>query len=176
LDAPLYLDNAIDVIQKEIVETEKNQKNKKDFNNLTQTNFEYDIAISYASENREIITKIAEKLKENNIRVFYDEYEKIKLWGKNLSTFFQQIYGEKSFLVLVFVSKEYSIKDWTNFEFTIARDTAKTKKTEFILPVRLDNTPFVGLPRDIAYLDLTNEGIDGIVKAVVSKINDLHRF
>ena len=149
-------------------------KTQKD--HFNSSNFEYDIAISYASENRKIITTIAKKLVENNIRVFYDEYEKTKLWGKNLSMHFQQVYGEKSCFVLVFVSKEYSMKDWTNFEFTIARDAAKTKKTEFILPVRLDNTPLVGLHRDIAYLDLANEGIEGIVNAVVNKINDLHRF
>jgi len=166
-------------IQKKLTHAEFKDREKK-----TKTNgqiplleiFEYDIAISYASENREIITKIAKKLRENNVRVFFDEFEKTKLWGKNLSMHFQQVYGKKSCFVLVFVSKEYSIKDWTNFEFTIARDAAKTKKTEFILPVRLDNALFVGLPSNIAYLDFTIEGIEGIVNAVVSKINDLNRF
>jgi hypothetical protein len=135
--------------------------------------FKYDIAISYASENRKIVEEIAEKLKAKNIRVFYDMFEKSDLWGKRLSTHLQQIYGEKAYFVLIFVSEEYSVKDWTSFEFTIARDAAKARKTEFILPVRLDNTPLVGLSDDIAYLDFKKEGIEGIVHAVIDKVNDL---
>jgi orotate phosphoribosyltransferase-like protein len=158
------------------VKKEDLRKEVVELNKETELPFEYDVAVSYASENLEIVKQIAEKLRENNIRVFFDKYEKIKLWGKNLSTHFQLVYGKKSCFVLVFVSKEYSIKDWTNFEFIIARDAAKTKEIEFILPVRLDNTPLVGLKSDIAYLDLTTEGIDGVVNAVVSKINDLYKF
>lgn len=141
----------------------------------TESPFEYDIAVSYARENREIVEQIAKKLRENDIRVFYDVFEKSNLWGKKLSTHFKKTYGEKSCFVLVFVSKEYSLKDWTNFEFDIARDEANVRKTEFILPVRLDNTPLLGLHKDIAYLDLNTEGIEGIVSSVIDKLNNLNR-
>jgi hypothetical protein len=114
----------------------------------------------------------AKKLAENNIQVFYDEFEKAKLWGKRLSTHFQKTFGENTCFVLVFVSKEYSLKDWTNFEFSIARGEARVRETEFILPVRLDNTLLFGLPEDMAYLDLEAEGVDGIVNAVINKLKD----
>jgi len=139
-------------------------------NKLKQDGFKYDIALSFAGEDREIVEQIAKKLTENNIQVFYDEFEKTKLWGKRLSTHFQKIYGENTCFVLVFVSKEYSLKDWTNFEFSIARGEAKIRDAEFILPVRLDNTPLFGLPEDMAYLDLEAEGVDGIVNAVIDKL------
>ena len=70
-----------------------------------------------------------------------------------------------------FISKEYSAKDWTDFEFTIACGEAKNRKTEFILPVRIDNTKIVGLPHDMAYLDYNIEGIDGIVENILLKLN-----
>lgn len=145
---------------------------KEDANETKQDGFKYDIALSFAGENREIVEQVAEKLAENNIQVFYDEYEKAKLWGKRLSTHFQKTYGENTCFVLVFVSKEYSLKDWTNFEFSIARGEAKVRGTEFILPVRLDNTPLFGLPDDMAYLDFNTEGIEGIVSAVIAKLKD----
>lgn len=141
-------------------------------NKSTQGNFKYDVALSFAGEDREIVEQIAKKLAENNIQVFYDEFEKTKLWGKRLSPYLQKTYGENTCFVLVFVSKEYSLKEWTNFEFSIARVEAKVRRSEFILPVRLDNTPLFGLPDDMAYLDLNTEGIEGIVSAVIDKLKD----
>lgn len=93
------------------------------------------------------------------------------MFGKRLSTYFQEIYGEKARFVLVFVSKEYAVKDWTNFEFSIAHTAAKDKKTEFILPVRLDNTHLLGLPEDMGHLDLNIEGIEGIVNIIIEKVS-----
>jgi len=139
-------------------------------NKLKQDGSKYDVALSFAGESREIVEQVARRLAENNIQVFYDEFEKTKLWGKKLSTYFQKIYGENTCFVLVFVSKEYSLKDWTNFEFSIARGEAKVRGNEFILPIRLDNTPLFGLPDDIAYLDYNTEGVEGIVTAVVNKL------
>ena len=78
--------------------------------------------------------------------------------------------GINTCFVIVFVSKEYSLKDWTNFEFSIARGESKVRGTEFILPVRLDNTTLFGLPDDVAYLDFNTEGIEGIVSAVIDKL------
>ena len=153
-----YKDNVLEKMRTEHMNKSKN------------SNFKYDVALSFAGENREIVEQIAEKLAENNIKVFYDEFEKAKLWGKRLSTHFQKTYGENACFVIVFVSKEYSLKDWTNFEFSIARGESKFRGTEFILPVRLDNTILFGLPDDIAYLDFNTEGIEGIVNAVIDKL------
>jgi len=141
-------------------------------NKSKQDSFKYDVALSFAGENREVMEQIAQKLAENNIQVFYDEFEKAKLWGKRLSTHFLKTYGENTCFVLIFVSKECSLKDWTNFEFSIARGEAKVGRTEFILPVRLDNTPLFGLPDDMAYLDFNTEGIEGIVSAIIDKLKD----
>ncbi len=132
---------------------------------------QYDVALSFANENRKIVDQIAKKLTDNNICIFYDKFEKAKLWGKS-STYFQKTYGKNTSFVLVFVSKEYAMNDWTNFEFTIARGEEKTRETEFILPIRLDDTPLFGLKEDIIYLDLNKEEIDNIVNALITKLKD----
>ena len=46
--------------------------------------YKYDIALSYAGEDRTYVEKVAENLKNKNINVFYDRYESAFLWGKNL--------------------------------------------------------------------------------------------
>lgn len=133
--------------------------------------FQYDIALSFAGEDREIVEKVAEKLKENNINVFYDKYYKAELWGKDLSDHFKKIYGGKtSNFVIIFISRHYVIKDWTNFEFEIAKGEAEKRKDEFILPIRLDDTLIQGISRNIAYINFYKEGLEGVIEIVLKKI------
>lgn len=43
--------------------------------------FEFDVAISFASEDRPVADQIAKLLTEQGIKVFYDKYEEANLWG-----------------------------------------------------------------------------------------------
>lgn len=131
----------------------------------------YDIAISFAGEDRKIAKNLAKALLNKDIDVFYDEFYRGMLWGKHLKKFFQKVYGPKTRFVVVLISKYYPVKDWTDFEFSIVREEAKKRKAEFILPVKLDDTKILGIHRDIAYLDYKKEGIDGIVGCILEKIN-----
>ena len=132
--------------------------------------YEYDVALSFAGEDREVVEEIAMELKNNDISVFYDEFQKANLWGKKLSHHFKETYGTKTRFVIVFISKHYALKDWTDFEFSIARKEAKTRKSEFILPIRIDDTNIVGLHNDVAYLDLNRENVKSIVETISEKL------
>ena len=46
--------------------------------------YEYDVVLSFAGEDRVYVQDIAKKLKAKGIKVFYDEFEEAKLWGKDL--------------------------------------------------------------------------------------------
>jgi len=48
---------------------------------------------------------------------------------------------------------------------------AKKCKTEFILPVRLDETEIAEIRKDVAYLDFREEGIDGIVDCLLNRLS-----
>jgi hypothetical protein len=41
----------------------------------------YDVALSFAGENRAYVEKVAASLKDHGIRIFYDDYEKVTLWA-----------------------------------------------------------------------------------------------
>ena len=45
-------------------------------------NYEYDVALSFAGEDRKFVEDCAEILRALNINVFYDNYEKEVLLGK----------------------------------------------------------------------------------------------
>jgi hypothetical protein len=136
----------------------------------SRSNFEHDVAISYAGEDREIAGRIAEHLRDKGLSVFYDKFYKSDLWGKELSTWFKGKYGKKSRFVLVLVSRNYPVKDWTDFEFSTAKAEENRRKREFILPVRLDQTILAGLPSDKGYLDFKEVGIEGIARNLVEKV------
>lgn len=137
----------------------------------SEDGYEFDAAISFAGEDREIAEKLANALKGKGMRVFHDEFYKSNLWGKKLTKHFQEVYGPKPRFVIVLISKYYPAKDWTDFEFSIARREAKERKSEFILPVKLDNTKISGIHEDVMYLDFNREGIDGIVKCFLDKLS-----
>jgi len=132
--------------------------------------FEYDIAISFAGEDRKIAEDLASALQTKGVQVFYDEFYKHELWGKKLTTYFQNVYGPKTRFVVPLISHHYPVKDWTDFEFSIMRKEAKIRQAEFILPVKLDDTKMLGIHEDIGYLDYRKEGIDGIVDCLVKKL------
>lgn len=46
--------------------------------------YEYDIAISFANEDREYAFQLAKALKNNRVNVFYDDFERSKIWGRDL--------------------------------------------------------------------------------------------
>jgi hypothetical protein len=133
--------------------------------------FEYDVAISYASEDVDKAGALAARLEEKGVRVFFDRSVQVELWGKDLSRLFRKVYGPKARYVLVLVSKHYAVKNWTDFEFGIARGEAKQREEEFILPVRLDDTSIPGLRSSVAYLSLETEEIEGVVEALLKKLD-----
>ena len=46
----------------------------------------YDVALSFAGEDRLHAKELARLLKSGGYRVFYDDYEKPRLWGKISTT------------------------------------------------------------------------------------------
>ncbi len=47
--------------------------------------FEYDVALSFAGEDKAIVDKFAGLLKSKDIKVFYDKYEPTELWGRRFN-------------------------------------------------------------------------------------------
>lgn len=140
--------------------------------NESITFFKHDFALSFADEDRSTVESIAILLESNGAKVFYDDFYKSNLVGKGLSNYFKKTYGSDARFVVPFISKNYSNKEWANFEFSIARDEAKSRKSEFILPVRLDETKIFGLSDDVRYIPFEKEGISGTVDILIKKLSE----
>jgi len=147
----------------------KNDDIRWELTNISKKN--YDIAISFAGEDRKIAEEIAEKLNKLGIRVFYDNFERANLWGKDLYAHLSNVYGEKAKYCLMIVSKSYAEKHWTNLERQAAQAKSFREKHEYILPLRLDDTKISGLLPTTGYIDIRDTNICEIVDLIIQKIS-----
>lgn len=132
--------------------------------------YRYQIALSFAGEDRPTASKIAESLVARGITVFYDDYEKDALWGKDLYQHLARVYSEEAQYCIVILSCHYARKLWPKHELQQAQARAFREKREYILPVRLDDTAVPGISETIRYIDLRNDPIDTLVQAVLKKL------
>jgi hypothetical protein len=115
-------------------------------------NAKIDVALSFAGEQREYVSRVATRLASRGIKVFYDEFYESQLWGKNLPGYFKEVYYSKSNFCIMFVSKEYVTKMWPEHErkYAIMRDIEEFG--DYILPVVFDKVNVPGLDPGKKYL------------------------
>jgi hypothetical protein len=132
--------------------------------------FPYDVALSFAGENRAYVERVAEELSKTKVRVFYDGYEQVNLWGKDLYSHLDAVYRKQARFCVLFVSSEYRSKVWTNHERRSAQARALEENREYILPVRLDSTELDGLPNTIGYIDARSTPPEELAELIVQKL------
>lgn len=133
--------------------------------------YDYDVALSFAGEDRNYVEKVAEVLKEMGIQVFYDKYGKIDLWGKNLYTHLDDVYQNKSKYCVMFISKNYKEKLWTSHERESAQARAFESREEYILPARLDDTEIPGIRKTTGYINLDSISPENFAYKIAKKVN-----
>jgi hypothetical protein len=132
----------------------------------------FDVAVSFAGSERKYAEELATILKNGGFSVFYDEFYPEYLWGKNLVDTFDEIFRKRALYCVIFISKEYNDRVWTNHERQSAQARAlKEKGKEYILPIKVDDSELVGMPPTIGYVPLS-KGIDKIAEMLIKKIKE----
>jgi len=120
---------------------------KKECGFKTKTNiYKFDIAISFAGENRALAEYIAMWLRIFDFEVFYDELYEANYLGSSWTTRFTEIFNKESRFILCILDKYHSDKIWPTFERECFQERVKD---ESVIPIFLDKTKFVGIPQDI---------------------------
>lgn len=125
--------------------------------------FEYDVAISFAGQDKAVAKEFGELLNKKDIEVFYDEYQVGELWGKDLVDHLVNIYARKARYCVMLISKYYPLKKWTEVERRAAQDRAFRDSNEYILPIQLDDTEVPGITETKRYRDLRQHSMESIV-------------
>lgn len=142
----------------------------------TVKQYDYDVALSYASEDRGYVDVLATILLREGIKVFYDKYEKATLWGQDLYTYLSDIYQNKARYCVIFISRHYATKLWTTHERKAAQARAFGEQQAYILPIRLDETEIPGILPTIAYLSWHQETGASIAHIILEKVEDTPRL
>ena len=130
----------------------------------------YEVALSFAGEDRAYVEKVATGLKDAGVDVFYDAFETSNLWGKNLIDHLAEIYQKCSRYVVMFISQHYVSKAWPKHERVHAQARALVAKDEYILPARFDDTEVPGMTSTVAHVDLRRTTPAELVDLVLKKL------
>ena len=131
---------------------------------------QYQVAISFAGEQRPYAEALARHLGRYGIAYFYDAENEAALWGRNLAEEFQQIYSEKSEYVVMLISEEYVRKQWCRHERRSAIAEALRREREFVLPVRFDDAWPEGIPTDVHYVDSKRRSAAEVAAMMAEKL------
>lgn len=135
--------------------------------------YDYDIALSFAGEDRQVVSDVASRLLHAGVRVFYDEYEKTLLWGKDLVQHLDSVYRTKARYCVIFVSEYYASKIWTNHELKSALARSIAQNDEYILPIKLDATELPGLRPTVGYVSLKSpEDTGAVASMLIDKLDN----
>jgi hypothetical protein len=111
-----------------------------------ERDYDFDFAISFAGENRELAKIIAEQLEVLDCSVFYDEFFEANYLGKAWHLKFREVFAEQCRFVLCLLDKHHLEKLWPTFE---RESFAPRVQDAAVIPIFLDETAFPGIPRDI---------------------------
>ncbi len=99
---------------------------------------DYDFALSFAGERRELAKKLADLIGEREVSVFYDYNDQHLILAANVEDYLAPIYRTEASYVVALLSKEYPRKVWTKFE----SDNFKMRFGEnAVIPINFTDAP-----------------------------------
>lgn len=108
----------------------------------------YDLAFSFAGEQREYVEATKRACERLGLRVFYDRDLSNEWWGKNFIREQRRVYGSRTKYFVPFLSTEYLAKPIPMDEFSAAMMTDVRQGDGYVLPVLLGN---VEVPPDLLH-------------------------
>lgn len=133
---------------------------------------QFSVALSFAGEDRVVAEELAVTLRNYGVRVFYDLFEKSKLWGKDLYEYLTDIYRDQSDFCIVLLSKNYR-NSWTKVELRAALARAFDSDIDYLLPVILDDIDIrsvPGLNPTQGYLSTDINSVQDIALSIIDKL------
>lgn len=132
--------------------------------------FEYDVALSFAGEDKAIAEKLIQLLATRHISVFRDEYAGPDLPGTDVIDHLVNLYARKARYCVLLVSRHYPLKTWTERERTAARERALRDADEYILPLQLDDVDVPGMTTAKGYRDMRDGAVESVVGLLEEKL------
>jgi len=101
---------------------------------------EYDVALSFAGEDRAFARSLNDYLEDAGVSVFFDETEAARILGEDLEAFFGPIYESEADYVVAILGPKYGVKRWTRFESDAFQDRFAKGEVIFVWSRELAQT------------------------------------
>jgi hypothetical protein len=145
-----------------------------DVSDKWDSKFSYDIAISYAGQQRAIASELADSLRREKLKVFYDRHQLPDIIGRNLLDELLVIYRDKAKLCVVLASEEYNISPYAQHERQSAQERA-LNDPGYIVLVNLDGCKIKGFHSTVAYLDWNEHKVSGISTVAIKQLRQRYK-
>ncbi len=132
--------------------------------------YPWDVAVSFAGEDRSIVLEFVKKLEDKGIFPFYDFNHQAQLWGVDLQKKLADIYANDALYMVIFISSRYPEKDWTKFEFEIGKSAGQKRPDAYILPIIIDDVQMVGLANTLGKVFLKDHDIDYCANLLAARL------
>ena len=136
------------------------------------SDIQFKVALSFPGEKRVFVSKVVDDLKKElgKNTIFYDYDYQSQLAIPNLDSLLQDIYRNKSDLVVVFLCKEYALREWCGLEWRAVKDIIKSKKNEKVMFVRFDNAEIDGVFSIDGYIDASHHSPSDIAEFILQRV------
>lgn len=113
----------------------------------------YDVAVSYASEQRSYVERFVKRLQSHKMSIYYDRDAQAQMVGMILDQKLHKIYIQESKHCVLFLSHEYIKKPVTRYESSIILSESLYEEN-FMYIFKFDNVTLPGLNRNFVYSSL----------------------
>jgi len=163
------INEEIKMVEKERLE-DLFEYRKKIRNSLSKT-VEYHFAISFAGKYRTHLRNLYKALRKRRYKVFFDEIYKSEMAGEDLEEYLTKIFKYKAEFIVIFVSKEYKKRFYTN-EVEKKAIIDREYFQDCIVQLKYDNIELDEKLKNTFYIDLTHKKIEQINWEEIAKILD----
>jgi len=119
------------------------------------TKHEFDVALSFPGEVRGYIESVAAELERiiGPNSYFYDNNYVAQLARPSLDDLLQDIYGNRSKLVVVFLCEKFQEKEWCGIEFRAIKEIIMKRQHEKVMFVKMDDGQVQGVFNTDGFID-----------------------
>lgn len=143
--------------------------------NVDITKHYFDVSFTFAGESRNLVEQVVYELDKlmDMGSIFYDNNYISQLARPSLDTLLQDIYRNRSKLIVVFLCEQYQEKKWCGLEFRSIREMIMEKAMDKIMFIRLDAGHVEGVFSTDGYIDGTKFTPAQLAEFIFERLNIL---
>jgi hypothetical protein len=140
---------------------------------LTSAQYEFDVAISFAGNDRIVAAQISDELKRAGYRVFYDRDYQHALLGEDLTEYLQDTYFRRSRFAVVVISQAFRESKWAGqWEWKAVLARMQDQRGAYLLPYVIEDISLPGFNKTLGYVSHRNYTPTQFAALVVRKLRE----